>query len=218
MLEDKYHKVLFERLGRIEAQWPAVESAGTLIADRVCEGGKLYVHDRMGAVTSELCSRAGGLVVTRGLKTEGESGVEELTQSGELGNKDIVLFFSYRADDERDLELVDKIEDSGAAIVIICPFEPEVPSGNDRLKDRADIAIDTASGDEVGAVEVAGLEVRICPTPGIADVMAAYAVLGNFVTAMVARGKPPSVYKAIHLKDGRDYNRASGKRFEKVGY
>ena len=39
--------------------------------------------------------------------------------------------------------------------------------------------------------------------------MAAYAVLGNFVTAMVARGKPPSVYKAIHLKDARDYNHQS---------
>ena len=130
--------------------------------------------------------------MTRGLKAEGESGVEELAQNGELGNKDIVLFFSYRADDERDLELVDKIKASGAAIVIICPFEPEMPSGNDMLKDSGDIAIDTVSGDEVGAVEVAGLEVKICPTSGIADVMAAYAVLGNFVTTMVTRGKPPS--------------------------
>jgi len=218
MLEETYHETLFDRLGQLEDQWPAVASAGLAIADKVGEGGKLYVYERTGAVSSELCSRAGGLVVTRGLEAEGEGGLDELAESGELGDGDITLFFSYRADDDGDLACASKIRDTGAFLIVICPFEAEIPSGSALLKEVGDIAIDTASGDAVGAVDVPGLAVRVCPTSGIIDVMAAYAVLGSFVSTMVARGKPPSVYKAIHLKGGGDYNRASRERFEDVGY
>jgi uncharacterized phosphosugar-binding protein len=218
MLEENYHQLLIHRLERIEEQWPAVEAAGGLIADRVCAGGKLYVYDRMGTVTNELWGRAGGLVMVRALLAEGASGVAELAVSGKLGTKDVVLFTSYRADDLRDLEVADKVKETGTALVILCPFEPEIPSGERLLKDQGDIAIDTASGDETGAIAVPGMSLKVCPTSGITDVVAAYAVLGHFVTEMIARGKVPSVYMGIHLKGAREYNKALRARYEKLGY
>ena len=215
MFAEKYHYTLVQRLDRIQVQWTAVEAAGKLLADKVCAAGKVYAYDRMTSVTSELCFRAGGLMVIRPLDFED---VAELTGMTELGEKDVVLFFSYRADDPRDLKVADRIADTGAALVVLCPFEPEVPSGESLLKDRGDIAIDTFSGDRVGAIEVPGMQVKVCPTSGIADVMAAYAVLGRFVTEMVSRGKAPNVYMPSHLKTWEEYNRASQARFEEAGY
>lgn len=215
MLAEKYHHTLVQRLERIQVQWAAVEAAGKLLADRACAAGRVYVYDRMGAVMEELSFRAGGLMVIRPLDFED---VAELAGKNELGEKDVVLFSSYRADDGRDLTVADRIADTGAALVVLCPFEPEAPSGESLLKDRGDIAIDTFSGDRVGAIEVPGMQVKVCPTSGIADVMAAYAVLGRFVTEMVSRGKAPNVYMPSHLKTWEEYNRASQARFEEAGY
>lgn len=218
MLEEHYHQILMQRLRRIEEQWPAIESAGTLMADRVCAGGRLYGYDRPGAVTDELVGRAGGLVMVRGLQVKDPTSVAELAAGGKLGVQDVVLFTSYRADDGRDLSVAEQIKKTGATLVILCPFEPEIPSGERLLKDRGDVAIDTASGDEIGAIAVPGMPVKVCPTSGITDVMAAYAVLGHFVTTMVARGKVPSVYMGIHLQGAREYNTAARARCERLGY
>jgi uncharacterized phosphosugar-binding protein len=90
--------------------------------------------------------------------------------------------------------------------------------GGRRLYEVADLAIDygTAIGD--AAVEVPGLEVRVCPTSGIVAAAIVWALTAQVVERLMARGLKPHVYKSVNLPDGPEFNARARKEYEQTGY
>jgi uncharacterized phosphosugar-binding protein len=199
----KYLHQLQAMLRRLEeSQMQAITRAGSLCADALIAGRRIYVSPKGShCLHTELTGRAGGFVILEVL-TEGEA---------ELGAGDVVIIGTNAGFDPSTVGLAMRCRTLSVYTIAITNvvFEQSIksvdPSGK-TLHQVADICIDQGgiSGDAV--LRFSELEVPIIPSSGATSIATAWMIFAAAAERMIAAGKLPLVYQAIQLPGATEHN------------
>ena len=96
-------------------------------------------------------------------------------------------------------------------------LESAYPSGK-RLFEAADIVLDDCGiiGDAVLNVE--GMDVKVCPTSGIAAALLTWTLEAEIIQEMLARGLKPHAWLSNHLPGADTFNKNAKADTERLGY
>lgn len=242
-LAEAYGRKLRELLSAIDGL-ESVPRAAALIADRLVEGASLHIHDTGHMLMTEGVGRAGGLLALTPLKVQvqvdnpvrpaarqqrawTEEDIRGLVRYALRGSHvrpgDVLVIGSVSGTRPLPVELALQARDMGVHTVGITSFRYSAVaqrhhSSGRSLAEVVDVAIDNVG--EVGdaAVEVPGLQTRICPTSGITAAYILWLLTAHVVERLAERGTLPQVYRSINLPDGEEWNRRARQVYEERGY
>jgi uncharacterized phosphosugar-binding protein len=227
MLIERYFAALQSLIAEIAADSEPIAKAARLCADVLVRGGAIHVFDSGHLVSQELVRRAGGLVAFSPLKfslevhnpvhnrAEGPAAgeapslgyIEHIFERGGLRAGDALFVGSVSGKAANVVELALQAHARGLTVIAVTAvaysarLESEHPGGT-RLFEVADLVLDSHAPYGDAMLEVAGLDVPICPASGIGAASVLWAVSAGIVEEMLARGLVPTVYPSINLPDG----------------
>ena len=243
-LADKFFEALGQELQELrQTQMGAIDQAADAIVESVAKGGILHIHDTGHMLITEAIGRACGLMMVAPFsfslnlndparKRPGKSApsyedvagyVRYALASSTIQSGDVLIIGSVSGRATQPIELALQAKAMGVKVIgmtsvahssnAIC----EHPGGK-RLFEVADLVIDYRGPVGDAAVEVQGLDVKICPTSGLVAATVNWALTAQVVEKMMARGMTPSVWKSINVPDGAECNARVRKQFEEQGY
>jgi uncharacterized phosphosugar-binding protein len=196
-------------------QGAAIAAAADAVADAIAADHRVYVAATSHVLHTELYLRAGGLAAVHPLGETPDlaSPMLDLAAGVLAGDGpfvpepgDVVLVGTNAGTDAGTVQVALAAHEAGCLVVgLTCvAYErwPEVvvehPSGA-RLVDLADVVIDIGGVVGDGIIALDGVDTPVGPTSGVALVAAAWAVLVGAADRLVARGKPPLVYRSVQI-------------------
>ena len=202
MLLDTYQQAAFDLLYKARTtQREAIIKVGTLMADAIENGGRVYLNNIRHSIENDLLNRGGGPAFYRHY----EEGKTEL-------KKGDVLFVSSVSG--RTLPVVNLAWDAmekGVNVIALTSMvyaqavEPVHPSGK-KLYEFVTAVLDNCAPAAEAMLEVEGLEPRFAAASGIASDFIMWSVTSVCVEKMIADGKTPAVFKSANFPGGADYN------------
>jgi len=246
MLAKRYLDTIRDLLDRIgEEQIANIDMAGRMIADCWESGGSVFITEMGHGTASELTNRAGGLMSLRRFhfhmsldnpiaecmqnrpRSEPiEADLEHIkcaVQTSQLRAGDVVLVGSVSGRNRMPIELAIQCREIGAKVIILTAlrYTAEVtsahPSGR-KLLDVGDLVIDICAPYGDASQEVEGLAVKALPVSGIGFIACLWAICGEAIEAMLAKGLTPHVYMSHNREGGPEFNEKSMAEYNKVGY
>ena len=211
---------LLEELDRAEAGH--IKEAGDLIADSLTAGGIMITfgsgHSLVGA--KEVVDRAGGLFQAKMIRDPSDGAFEKLEGSGlcllrkvQILPEDVVIIISNSGRNPAGIEIALAAKERGAKVIAVTALEssmglPSRHSSGKKLYEIADVILDlhTVPGD--AAMEVEGLDAKICGTSTIATVALLQSAVLSATETMVSRGYIPEVRISANV-DSAPANRSA---------
>lgn len=246
MLARRYLNAIHDLLNCIEHEQIAnIEKAGRMIADCWESGGSVFITEMGHGTASEMTNRAGGLMSLRrfhfGMNLD--NGIAECMQNrprpepiepdlehircavrtSQLRAGDVVLVGSVSGRNRMPVELAIQCREIGAKVIVLTAlrYTAEVasahPSGK-KLCDVGDLVIDNCAPYGDASQEVEGLAVKALPVSGIGFIACLWAICGEAIEAMLAKGLTPHVYMSHNREGGPEFNEKSLAEYNKVGY
>jgi len=201
MLEEKFFRILFDRIENIDTLMPDINRAADAIIEAVTHGGRMMVYDERSQLSQESNYRCAGLRLPRPAVTP-EGDLMDVTPL------DVVVIYSHLPATEKSLRALDKARTAGSWVVAVCPKtrNGKVPDGP-TLAVQAHLHIDDLS-DAGGTVRPPGWKNAIAPTTAIMNDVILWVLHGQIIDRMTARGVTPGVLRGGHLKGGSEFNHA----------
>lgn len=246
MLPERYFAEMRKVLDKIEkTQMENLNRAADFIVESAAQGGCLHILDTGHMLMHEAVGRVGGLMMMTPVHISVEvnnparprKGVskkrvfldeiagfpEFVLAKSEIYRGDVLIVGSVSGKNVLPVEVAIRAREQGVKVIAVTSVEyssslkAEHPSGK-RLYEVADVVLDNGSivGDAVVPVE--GLDVKICPTSGIAAAYLIWALTAQVVEKMLARGMKPSIYMSNHLPGADAYNRQALQEYQEKGY
>jgi len=226
MLTNLYFQNLQSLIAAIAADTDKIQSAARLCADALERGGAIHVFDSGHMLSSELVTRAGGLValsqlafnlnVTNPVKTraptpEGPSlsytYIAHAFETNQLRSGDVLFVGSVSGKTANVVELALQGRAHGLTVIAVTAlsYSPKLasehPSGL-HLYEAADLVLDNHAPYGDAMLEVPGLDYPVCPASGIAAAAVMWAVVAGVIEDLLARGLKPTVYPSVNRPDG----------------
>lgn len=224
---------LLDTIRREESE--RIDQAGRMLADRLAEGGLLYVfgcgHSHM--IEEELFYRAGGLAAvnpifeTSAMLHEGavkSSQIERMSGYAPhvlarypIGPKDVLLAVSTSGVNPFPIEMAEAAREKGAAVIVVSSFaylDKSARTADGRhLPDVADLTIDNhvPSGD--AAIQVRSDGTKAGPVSSIASIFIANSMMLSACEHLRQRGVEPEVFLSGNCPGGDQYNKDLIERF-----
>jgi len=225
----KYLDILMERLRAFHNRHIAdVNEAGESIADKVLQGGKLYVHSSRWEFYYEAGGTAGSIM---GVYPIHEGGFYTSTGSyssktiapaefkpEELSPGDVVILAMAGGNPAADMETAQKIRERNAFLVGIFPFEREDGISMAPMHELCDVSLDNLSGDKNGVFEMPGYDDTIIPTVAMMNNYAFWALIGAYVQHMESHLVAPYYWMSWHVPGGKAYDDSVHTLFMERGY
>lgn len=227
MLTDRYFDALQGRLDEIRANPEPILQAARLCADALSRGNVVHIFDSGHMVSSELITRAGGLValapltfnlaVNNPVKTRAEQPadtrlsfgyIEHVFQTNQLRPGDVLIAGSVSGKTANVIEVALQAKAHGLTVIALTALAyssrlaSEHPSGK-RLFEAADLVLDNHAPYGDAMLDVEGLDYPICPASGLGAAVVLWAMCAAVVEEMLARGLKPTVYPSVNRPDGR---------------
>jgi uncharacterized phosphosugar-binding protein len=226
MLTDLYFQNLQSLISAIAADTDKIQAAARLCADALARGGAIHVFDSGHMLSSELITRAGGLVAlsqlafnlnvanpvkTRGPAPDGKSlsyaYIAHVFETNQLRSGDVLFVGSVSGKTANVVELALQGRAHGLMVIAVTALAyssrltSEHPSGK-HLYEAADLVLDNHAPYGDAMLEVAGLDYPVCPASGIAAASVMWAVVAGIIEELLARGLQPTVYPSVNRPDG----------------
>jgi len=196
----------------IEAEYGVVKRIASAAADRILDGGSLYVYSRYRqALSAEARGKRGGLAL---IKTTWAGDA-----SFEPGGRDLVIMGIYRPDDETDLAMLDRCRNAGTAVAAIGPAtrDARAPEGR-TVRGRADLHLGLMC-DTYGLFALPGVERKVCPTSGLLVNLMFWTTMIELAEEIMRRtGDTPAVLSTGALIGGGEQRRRSTELAKSRGY
>jgi hypothetical protein len=209
MTATAYIDTVRARFDTLHRQERRIRDAAAIIVERVLTGGTLWIEDREEALSWEANVKAAGLFLTDNRYTP-----ESVLKPG-----DVLLIGAVEPGIPEDLALAGRARETGAKVIAIVSTSLSGRKLRGRLlADAADIVIDNRSPEVYGVISAKGMSLPFCPTAGVMNDCIFWALCAAVVDEFLARGKTPTVYRGVHLFDGRAYNERAASRFRETGY
>jgi uncharacterized phosphosugar-binding protein len=220
---------LLQRIRDEEAE--SVEAAGTLLADTVASGGRLFAfgagHSSLAA--QDLVYRAGGLALMNLLAVPGAVGVDVMPatlgsalervdglagvvlDASPLRAGDALIIISLSGRNELPVEMAMKARDRGVKVIGVTSvaYATQTTSRHSSktfLKDHCDLVLD--SGITVGDAELTldNVPAPFAPASTVVTTALLQAVMATTAATLADRGTEPPLLRSGNVDGGHDWN------------
>ena len=202
MLLDTYQQAAFDLLYKARTtQREAIIRVGTLMADAIENGGRVYLNNICHSIENDLLNRGGGPAFYRHYE-EGKT---------ELKKGDVLFVSSVSGRTLPVVNLAWNAMEKGVNVIALTSMvyaqavESVHPSGK-KLYEFVTAVLDNCAPAAEAMLEVEGLEPRFAAASGIASDFIMWSVTSVCVEKMIADGKTPGVFKSANFPGGADYN------------
>ncbi|WP_122642009.1 SIS domain-containing protein [Luxibacter massiliensis] len=211
-------KEIMEKLE--ETQGEHIHEAAGLISESIRNGGILQAfgsgHSYAGAI--EVCGRAGGLIPSKVIKDKAEGMYESvegnapiLMRTVDIQPNDIIILISNSGRNPMSIEMADYIKKKGNKLIVVTALEVSKNSTSRHssgklLYEFADVVLDNQSMFGDAALEIEGLDTRVCGTSSFSTCLLLQQTIYEAVKDMVEKGYEPPVYKSANIDGGREFN------------
>ncbi|MDD2591905.1 MAG: SIS domain-containing protein [Erysipelotrichaceae bacterium] len=184
-----------------------ITKAAQLVADAIMNDGIMIAfgsgHSVVGA--KEIVSRAGGLFAAKQIKDPSDGAFEQLEGSGkalikrvEIKPEDVLVLISNSGRNPASIEMAIEAKRIGAKIIVVTALEASKQltsrhSSGKLLYEFADAILDLHSVVGDAAIEVEGVQGKICGTSTLATVALLQSMILYAVKIMVSKGYNPPV-------------------------
>ncbi len=200
MLAETYMSAVTDSLAGLAQRTEEFKRAAGRIVDTALDGGKIFVHDRLGIIDAEMTDRASGLALFRRLSRS----------RTEPANGDIVILSSFFPDQPAEIGMRDTLREKGVFVMAVAP-EGSLTAG-------ADLALINGLAGENGVITVPGIRRPFCPTSGIVNTAILWSVAAETVSLFLERNMTPTVFWGEHLDEGAEHREQAIKQFATRGY
>ena len=160
--------------------------------------------DSLGAImVTENTHRASGPVMSRLIDTTGAETSHWVKNKRRGKPGDFVFIAGETSDLKENIDAAKAFKRAGLKVIYIGPITEG--SGPEDLSNIADWHINTYSPEREGALEVCGLNMKICPTTGVLYPLAQYMLNAQFIERMIKADMTPLVGMGVHLIGAKAY-------------
>lgn len=202
------------------SQQKNIHQAALLISSSIRNGGILQAfgsgHSYASAI--EICGRAGGLISSKQIK-DLSGGIYESVEGNayflmrcvDIHPADVFILISNSGRNPLTIEMADYIKKKGNKIIVVTALDVSKASASRHssgklLYEFADVVLDNKSQIGDAALEVEGLDTRVCGTSSFAACLLLQQTIYEAVRDMTAYGYEPPVYKSANIDGGREFN------------
>ncbi len=203
-LMKRYQKAVDDLFAKVrETQTENIIKAGTMFADCITNGGKIYLAEICHSIQNDLIYRGGGPIFYNHFNKDDT--VDKL-QKG-----DIVVLSSVSGRTAPVVELAWEAMQRGITVIAFTSMsyatqvDPVHPSGK-KLYEFVTLAIDNCAPAAEAMLEVEGIEARFAAASGIASDYIMWNITSAAVEIMLSRGYTPGILKSANYPGGNDYN------------
>lgn len=245
-LGNDYLNEIRKLIDNIQAtQGDNISRAADLIAESVAHGGAVHLMDTGHMLMNEMFGRVGGLMMLRPITTNMEvanpgpkrQGKDKTTvyldqipglpqfvlDRSDIYPGDVLIIGSVSGKNTLPVGLALAAREQGVKVVALtsvaysASLSGQHPSGK-RLFEAADVVLDNCGviGDAV--LDVAGMDVKVCPTSGIAAALLMWALEAEIVQKMLAMGLKPHAWLSNHLPGADAFNKNAMAERDRLGY
>ena len=204
-LMHRYQKAVDDLFAKVrDTQTETIIKAGTMIADAVANGGKVYLNDICHSIEMDLIYRGGGPIFYKKFKKD------EHMESLKAG--DVLVVSSVSGRTAHVVDLAWEAMEKGVNVIAFTSMEyarqvdPVHPSGK-KLYEFVTLAVDNCAPAAVAMLEVEGIEARFAAASGIASDYIMWNITSVVVEKMLEKGLTPGILKSANFPGGNDYNK-----------
>lgn len=217
MLMDRYHAAVDALLEKVRTtQKENIMKAGTMIADCVTHGGKVYLGELCHSIQNDLIYRGGGPMYYVAYKDE--------EHRAQLKPGDILVLSSVSGRTKHVVDLAYEAMERGITVIAFTSMsyatqvDPVHESGK-KLYEFVSLAIDNCAPAAEAMLEVEGIEAHFAAASGIATDYIMWSITSCTVETLLQRGCTPGILKSANYPGGNDYNKTVIEpQYEKLGY
>ena len=204
-LMHRYQKAVDDLFAKVrDTQTETIIKAGTMIADAVANGGKVYLNDICHSIEMDLIYRGGGPIFYKKFKKD------EHMESLKAG--DVLVVSSVSGRTAHVVDLAWEAMEKGVSVIAFTSMEyarqvdPVHPSGK-KLYEFVTLAVDNCAPAAEAMIEVEGIEARFAAASGIASDYIMWNITSVVVEKMLEKGLTPGILKSANFPGGNDYNK-----------
>lgn len=204
-LMHRYQKAVDDLFAKVrDTQTETIIKAGTMIADAVANGGKVYLNDICHSIEMDLIYRGGGPIFYKKFKKD------EHMESLKAG--DVLVVSSVSGRTAHVVDLAWEAMEKGVNVIAFTSMEyarqvdPVHPSGK-KLYEFVTLAVDNCAPAAEAMLEVEGIEARFAAASGIASDYIMWNITSVVVEKMLENGLTPGILKSANFPGGNDYNK-----------
>ncbi|MDT0108963.1 sugar isomerase domain-containing protein [Listeria booriae] len=201
-------------------QAEAIHQAADLVAESIMNGGiiQAFGSGHSYAAAIEICGRAGGLIPSKVIQ-DPAGGIYEsvegigalLTHRLEAKPQDLFFLISNSGRNPLSIELAEWIKKQGNKLVVVTALDISKASSSRHSSGRllyefADVILDNHSELGDAALELEGLEGKVCGTSSFSAVLMLQQVIYEATEIMLAKGYTPPIYRSANIDGGYEYN------------
>ena len=204
-----------------------IHEAAKIVAEGIMNGGitQAFGCGHSYAAAIEISGRAGGLIPSKIIQDPSGGIYEQVEGVGTVLVNDIMIepndiFFliSNSGRNPESIEIAQWVKDHGNKLIVVTALESSKASTSRHssgklLYEFADVVLDNHSVFGDAALEVKGLDTKICGTSSFAAVLLLQQVIYESVSIMIEKGYIPPVYKSANIDGGPEFNDALRKQY-----
>ena len=215
VLMERYQKAVDDLFAKVRAtQTEKIIEAGTMIADTVASGGKIYLSGICHSIEMDLIYRGGGPIFYKHF----DNGLESLNPG------DVLVVSSVSGRTKSVVDLAYSAIEKGVKVIAFTSMEyavqvdPVHESGK-KLYEFATLTLDNCAPAAEAMLEVEGIEARFAAASGIASDYIMWNVTSVVVEKLLEKGITPGILKSANFPGGNDYNKTVVEpNYEKNGW
>ncbi|MEA4884708.1 MAG: sugar isomerase domain-containing protein [Clostridia bacterium] len=236
-------EALAERIRHTQGE--SIARAADVITESIANGGAVHLMDTGHMLMHELFGRVGGLMMFRPVNITMEvtnPGPKRLGRSkhsvyldeipglpqfvldrSEIYTGDVLIIGSVSGKNTLPVGLALEARKQGVHVIALTSvaysssLAGEHPSGK-RLFEAADIVLDNCGVVGDAALSVENIDVKVCPTSGIAAAIIMWTLEAEIIQRMLARGLKPHAWLSNHLPGADAFNKQALADTERLGY
>ena len=199
---------VIQRIARLCSNRNILQDAGTLAAEKIRSGGRLWVYDRKDAMRGELAGGAGVPVFARAISKDGIT-------DGTFQAGDVLIVAAQKSNTQDDLSVIWKAGKITDAIISLCPHDE---TGGYRIFKETSVSLDNFSYEKDGIHTFDNGTRTFMHTGSIINAILLWAVLGETSDNLIKAGEIPYFLMGTHLAGSDSYNADILDRAGKRGY
>lgn len=203
VLMERYQKAVDDLFAKVRAtQTEKIIEAGTMIADAVASGHKIYLSGICHSIEMDLIYRGGGPIFYKHF----DNGLESLNEG------DVLVVSSVSGRTKSVVDLAYSAVEKGVKVIAFTSMEyavqvdPVHESGK-KLYEFVTLALDNCAPAAEAMLEVEGIEARFAAASGIASDYIMWNVTSVVVEKLLEKGITPGILKSANFPGGNDYNK-----------
>lgn len=218
-----------QRLAKVleEKESQNMSKAAAIIAKGIMNGGIIqsFGSGHSYAAALEVSGRAGGLIPSKvildpanGLYERSQGVGKILTHRLMIEPNDIFVLISNSGRNPMSIEIAAWVKEHGNPLIVVTALESSKlsssrhPSGK-LLYEFADVVLDNHSTFGDSALEVEGLDSKVCGTSSFSATLLLQQTMYEAFEIMSKQGFEPPIYKSANVDGGPEYNEEIEKKY-----